>query len=76
MESAGLLRKRYILTTLLQYYLLNKLLKPPGHKAKIILVGAQFSKQAIENAKADDINLSAEDISFINNELSKLKLIL
>ena len=40
----------------------------------IALVGARDSKQAIQNAKAVDIKLSNEEISFINDELNKLKL--
>jgi aryl-alcohol dehydrogenase-like predicted oxidoreductase len=40
----------------------------------IALVGARNSTQAIENAKAAQVKLSAEEISFINSELVKLKL--
>ncbi len=40
----------------------------------IALVGARNAAQAIENAKAAQIALSAEEISFINSELEKLKL--
>lgn len=40
----------------------------------IALVGARNAAQAIENAKAAQLKLNAEEISFINSELSKLKL--
>jgi aryl-alcohol dehydrogenase-like predicted oxidoreductase len=40
----------------------------------IALVGARNSRQAIENAGAGDIRLSAEELTFINNELANLKL--
>jgi len=40
----------------------------------IALVGARNAAQAIENAKAAQLKLSAEEISFINSELAKLKL--
>jgi aryl-alcohol dehydrogenase-like predicted oxidoreductase len=38
------------------------------------LVGARNAAQAIENAKAVQLSLSKEEISFINSELEKLKL--
>ena len=44
------------------------------HGITIALVGARNAAQAIENAKAAQIALSAEEISFINSELEKLKL--
>ncbi|MEH3113259.1 aldo/keto reductase [Pedobacter terrae] len=37
----------------------------------IALVGARNEKQAIQNAKAVNVTLSAEDIQFINTELKK-----
>jgi aryl-alcohol dehydrogenase-like predicted oxidoreductase len=40
----------------------------------IALVGARNAAQAIENAKAVQLSLSKEEISFINSELEKLKL--
>jgi len=40
----------------------------------IALVGARNAAQAIENAKAAQLKLNAEEISFINSELAKLKL--
>jgi aryl-alcohol dehydrogenase-like predicted oxidoreductase len=40
----------------------------------IALVGARNDIQAIENAKAAQISLSADEISFINAELKKVKL--
>jgi len=40
----------------------------------IALAGARNAEQATQNAKAADIKLSKEDISFINKELDKLKL--
>lgn len=40
----------------------------------IALVGARNAAQAIENAKAAQITLSADEIGFINSELDKLKL--
>ena len=47
--------------------------KQPG--ITITLVGARNSKQAKENAKAADINLSSEEIDCITKELNKLELI-
>jgi aryl-alcohol dehydrogenase-like predicted oxidoreductase len=41
----------------------------------IVLVGARNRKQAIENARAYDIRLSTDEMTFINRELEKLKLI-
>jgi aryl-alcohol dehydrogenase-like predicted oxidoreductase len=41
----------------------------------IALVGARNAQQAIENARAMDIVLSASELEFISNELSGLKLI-
>jgi aryl-alcohol dehydrogenase-like predicted oxidoreductase len=40
----------------------------------IALVGARNATQSVENAKAAQLKLSAEEISFINSELAKLKL--
>jgi len=40
----------------------------------IALVGARNATQSIENAKAAQLKLSAEEINFINTELDKLKL--
>jgi aryl-alcohol dehydrogenase-like predicted oxidoreductase len=40
----------------------------------IALVGARNATQAIENAKAGDIQLSSEELAFISGELEKLKL--
>lgn len=40
----------------------------------IALVGARNAEQAIQNAKAMDLKLSAEEIGFITGELNKLKL--
>jgi len=39
----------------------------------IALVGARNVEQAIENAQAIDVKLSKEELSFINNELSRLQ---
>jgi aryl-alcohol dehydrogenase-like predicted oxidoreductase len=47
-------------------------LEQPG--ITIALVGARNAAQAIENAKAAQLKLSSEEISFINTELGKLKL--
>ncbi|MEN9685101.1 MAG: hypothetical protein RLZZ28_887 [Bacteroidota bacterium] len=41
----------------------------------IALVGARNAEQAIQNAKAADIVLTAEELSFINQTLSKLELV-
>ena len=41
----------------------------------IALVGARNPEQAKENAKAADVKLSAEEISFISTELDKVELI-
>lgn len=38
----------------------------------IVLAGARNAEQAIANAKAIDIDLSSEDLAFINQELSKI----
>ena len=40
----------------------------------IALVGARNAAQSVENAKAAQLKLSSEEISFINSELEKLKL--
>jgi len=40
----------------------------------IALVGARNAAQSVENAKAAQLKLSSEEISFINSELAKLKL--
>jgi aryl-alcohol dehydrogenase-like predicted oxidoreductase len=40
----------------------------------IALVGARNAQQAIENAKAGDIKLTAEELSFISGELDAVKL--
>jgi aryl-alcohol dehydrogenase-like predicted oxidoreductase len=41
----------------------------------IALVGARDKEQAIQNAKAIDVHLSAKEIQFINGELKNLKLV-
>ena len=41
----------------------------------IVLVGSRNPKQAVENAGANDIQLSGEEITFINDELSNVNLI-
>lgn len=41
----------------------------------VALVGARNAEQATQNAKAIDIKLSADEISFITNELNKLELV-
>ncbi|REC46808.1 aldo/keto reductase [Chryseobacterium pennipullorum] len=38
----------------------------------VVLAGARNAQQAIENAKAMDINLSQEELSFINGALSEI----
>ena len=38
----------------------------------VVLAGARNAEQAIANAKAMDINISAEEMSFINQELAKI----
>ncbi|HAY3542175.1 TPA: aldo/keto reductase [Elizabethkingia anophelis] len=38
----------------------------------VVLVGARNAEQAAANAKAMDINLTAEELAFINTELSKI----
>lgn len=38
----------------------------------IVLAGSRNAEQAIANAKAIDIDLSSEDLAFINQELSKI----
>jgi len=38
----------------------------------VVLAGARNAEQAAANAKAMDINLTAEELSFINTELSKI----
>jgi aryl-alcohol dehydrogenase-like predicted oxidoreductase len=40
----------------------------------IALVGARNAAQAVENAKAGDINLSSDELAFISGELKALKL--
>ena len=40
----------------------------------VALVGARNATQAIENAKANDIKLSKEELAFINDELSKIEI--
>lgn len=40
----------------------------------IALAGARNSEQAVQNAKAVDINLSSDEIHFINTELDQLQL--
>jgi aryl-alcohol dehydrogenase-like predicted oxidoreductase len=42
----------------------------------IVLVGARNAEQAIENAQAADIQLSAENLDFISDELAKLRLVI
>jgi aryl-alcohol dehydrogenase-like predicted oxidoreductase len=41
----------------------------------IALVGARNAAQAIENAKASDIQLTSEELAYISGELAELKLI-
>jgi len=41
----------------------------------IALVGARNKEQAIQNAKAIDVTLSAEEIKFINQQLERLELV-
>lgn len=41
----------------------------------IALAGARDKKQAIQNAKAADLELTTDDIAFIDGELKKLKLV-
>lgn len=38
----------------------------------VVLAGARNAEQAAANAKAMDINLTAEELAFINTELSKI----
>lgn len=38
----------------------------------VVLAGARNAEQAIANAKATDINLSADELQFINTELAKV----
>jgi len=40
----------------------------------VALVGARNAEQSVQNAKAVDIQLSGDDIKFINDELEKLEL--
>ncbi len=40
----------------------------------VALAGARNAEQAVQNAKAADINLSIEEIDFINEEVAKLNL--
>lgn len=47
-------------------------LEQPG--ITIALVGARNAAQSVENAKAAQLKLSAEEINFINSELEKLQL--
>jgi aryl-alcohol dehydrogenase-like predicted oxidoreductase len=47
-------------------------LEQPG--ITIALVGARNAAQAVENAKAGDIQISSEELAFISGELSNLKL--
>ena len=42
--------------------------------ARIALVGARNDKQSVENAAAINVNLTADEIAFINQELSLLYL--
>ena len=49
-------------------------LQQPG--ITIVLVGARNPKQSVENAGAVKFKLSEEEISFINDQLSKVELIL
>lgn len=48
-------------------------LEQPG--ITIALAGARNAEQAIQNAKATDTNLTAEEIAFISAELDKLELV-
>lgn len=41
----------------------------------IALVGARNAEQAIQNARAIEVSLNQDDISFINRELDKLELV-
>jgi len=41
----------------------------------IALVGARNASQAIQNAKASDVELSKDEITFISDQLAKLKLV-
>ena len=41
----------------------------------VALVGARNAKQAIQNAKAIDIRLSADELNFINEQLTELELV-
>lgn len=42
----------------------------------IALAGARNAEQAVQNAKAADVKLTATDISFINDKLGKLELVM
>jgi aryl-alcohol dehydrogenase-like predicted oxidoreductase len=48
-------------------------LSQPG--ITIALVGARNAAQAIQNAKASEVSLSADEIKFISNHLNKLELV-
>jgi aryl-alcohol dehydrogenase-like predicted oxidoreductase len=48
-------------------------LEQPG--ITIALVGARNAQQAIQNAKAVDVHLSAEEIEIINGKLNQLVLV-
>ncbi len=42
----------------------------------IALAGARNAEQAVQNAKAADVKLTKEDITFINDKLGKLELVM
>jgi aryl-alcohol dehydrogenase-like predicted oxidoreductase len=48
-------------------------IEQPG--ISIALVGARDKKQAVQNAKAADVQLSKKEIAFIDRELKKLELV-
>jgi aryl-alcohol dehydrogenase-like predicted oxidoreductase len=58
---------------LLSQLVIRWTIEQPG--ISIALVGARDKEQAIQNAKAADVTLSKEDITFINSELKKLELV-
>ncbi|HMH31550.1 MAG TPA: aldo/keto reductase [Puia sp.] len=58
---------------LLSQLVIRWTIEQPG--ISIALVGARDKEQAIQNAKAADVTLSMEEITFINSELKKLELV-
>jgi aryl-alcohol dehydrogenase-like predicted oxidoreductase len=58
---------------LLSQLVLRWTLEQPG--ITIALAGARNREQAVQNAKAINVQLPKEDISFINGELKKLELV-